>query len=145
MNELTLDKARVLFNTAHLNKEDCSRLIELTKDSEEPVLKAYLAAARMVETKYFKNPFVILKQFNAERKLLDEYIVKHPNNPELRYLRYTIQVNTPAFVGYNQHKKEDRLYIHEFLMKQQPSSLTPFVLEYLKDTNDVWESEKGLF
>ncbi len=135
--ENNLTKARSLFNTAHDKKEDCNTLIELTKDSEENVIRGYYASALMVSSKYLINPFKISKVFNEGKELLEYLISENFDDIELRYLRYTIQVNTPKFIGYNKMIEADRAKITNYLKANPTSELTNQIMIYLKNTNDV--------
>lgn len=137
-----LSQLRELFNTAHINQEDCHELIHRASKEKGPIASAYFQAAKMVETKYFKNPFAILKQFNQAKKELEKLIKNNPTEIEIRYLRYTIQVNTPAFVGYNRSKNIDRALIHAFLISPDSDpALKEFILFYLTNTNDLKPGE----
>lgn len=137
-----LVKARELFNTAHINKADCEALIAITQNANACVPSGYYAAAKMVFTKYLKNPFIILPQFNAAKEMLETLIAKHPDEIELRYLRYSIQVNTPKFVGYYKMKSTDRELIIKFLTSTSDEKLKAHILFYLENTKDLSEEEK---
>jgi hypothetical protein len=136
---------RELYNIAHREKDKCEALIKLCKESNTVETKGYLAAAKMVSSKYLVNPFVIIKVFNEGKTLLETLINENPESVELRYLRYTIQVNTPAFVGYNKNKKEDRAFIIQFMQTSTDADLKNHILYYLKDTDDVLPEEEALF
>jgi hypothetical protein len=138
-------KARELYNTAHQNKVDCAELIRLTANSENVVMMAYHQGALMISTKYLLNPFQILKIFNPAKKMLEELASENFGNVEIHYVRYTIQMNTPAFVGYNKSKVSDRKILSEFLMKSEDELLVSHILFYLKNTNDLTGEERAFF
>ncbi len=140
-----LPKVRELYNTAHQNKVDCAELIRLTGDSEVPVVKAYHQGAKMISTKYLLNPFQILKIFNPAKKTLEELVSENFGTAEIHYVRYTIQVNTPAFVGYNKSKELDRKVIMEFLKQTDDQELLGHILLYLTNTNDLTKEERAFF
>ncbi|MFN3343291.1 MAG: hypothetical protein ACK40M_11380 [Flavobacteriales bacterium] len=144
MGSLQILEYRKLYNTAHEKKEDCELLLDLTKDAENHVTKAYWAAAKMVSCKYILNPFIIIKVFNEGKNSLEKLIKQHPEEPELYYLRYTIQVNTPAFVGYNKNKTEDRKTLINYLSSSKDIELREHILFYLINTNDISEEEKQI-
>lgn len=135
--ENNLAIARSLFNTAHVKKEDCNMLIELTNNSGNIVIQGYNASAMMVSSKYLINPFKISKIFNEGKELLEDLISENFDDVELRYLRYTIQLNTPKFVGYNKNIDEDRAIIIRYIKSNPSSELTNHTMIYLKNTNDT--------
>jgi hypothetical protein len=45
--------------------------------------------------------------------LLEKAIKQSPSDPELRYIRYAIQVSIPKFLGYNMHILEDKMILQE--------------------------------
>lgn len=134
--ENNLSKARDLFNTAHVNKEDCNALIELTKNSENIVIRGYNAAALMVSSKYQINPFKISKIFNEGKVLLEDLISENFDDVELRYLRFTIQLNTPKFVGYNKTIENDRRIITNYLILDLNTDLAKHIMIYVNNTKD---------
>ncbi len=136
-----MDLIRKLYNVAHTDKTKCEELIEFCENSDNVLEKGYWAAAKMVSSKYLINPFIIIKVFNEGKNTLEKLILEFPNETELRYLRYTIQVNTPAFVGYNKNKQEDREIIFNFLNSNGDAKLKEHILFYLKNTNDLKEGE----
>lgn len=134
--ENNLAKARDLFNTAHVNKEDCNALIELTTNSESIVTRGYNASALMVSSKYQINPFKISKIFNEGKGLLEDLISENFDEVELRYLRYTIQLNTPKFVGYNKAIENDRRIITNYLILNPNTELAEHIMIYVNSTKD---------
>lgn len=145
MEKNSLKTLRELYKRAHLESEICNDLIKRTQSCDEAVTIGYNAAAKMVSSKFLINPFKIIKVFNDGKEQLETLIQQNLKNIELRYLRYTIQVNTPAFVGYNKNKKEDRELIFRFLQSCNDNDLKNHILFYLKDTNDLLPEELNYF
>ncbi len=59
------------------------------------------------------NPAGKLRRFREGRKMLEEAINKQSNNPEIRFLRLSVQVNAPYFLGYSSDISNDRKAIIE--------------------------------
>lgn len=127
---------RSLFNVAHSNKKDCEQLIHLTENKELPILQAYHAAATMVYSKYFVNPFKSAQLFNKGKTLLEDLISENYDEIELHYLRYTIQLNTPRFLGYNKSIPEDRKLLSDFLKTNLESDLGKHMMVFINNTQD---------
>jgi hypothetical protein len=137
-----METVRSLYNLSHENIEACKKLIAYCEHKKSIVYNAYLLAAQMIETKFIRNPFIIIKKFNTSKNELEELIKQNPKEIELRYIRYTIQVNTPAFVGYNKSIKEDRQFLNQFIKTTSDKALRSHILFYLKNTNDLKDDEK---
>lgn len=131
-----ISKIRALFNTAHAKEEDCKELITLTKDTDNPVVKAYHAAATMVSGKYVINPFKKTQLFNTGKYLLEDLVSENFDEIELRYLRYTIQLNAPAFLGYRSSIPDDQKLLADFLKTNQESDLGKHMMVFINDTQD---------
>jgi hypothetical protein len=135
--ENNLIRIRTLFNTAHLDKNDCNELIQLTVNSSNEVERAYLAAGLMVSSKYLINPFKISKIFNEGKVQLEDLVSENFEEAEIRFLRYSIQLNTPKFIGYSKNIDEDRLVLVNYIKANRNSELTNHMMIFLKDTNDA--------
>ncbi|MDI9342237.1 MAG: hypothetical protein QM534_16805 [Sediminibacterium sp.] len=127
---------RALFNVAHVHKKDCEQLIHLTENKNLPVIQAYHAAATMVYSKYFINPFKATQLFNTGKTLLEDLISENYDDIELHYLRYTIQLNTPIFLGYNKSIPEDRKLLSDFLKNNLESDIGKHMMVFINNTQD---------
>jgi hypothetical protein len=104
---------RYLYRDAPGDERKATALIRLLDEQYEhtPVTLGYRGAAGMVMARHAANPYVKLRYFNRGRDMLEGAIARDRNNPELRYLRYTIQFNVPPFLGYNTHMEEDKRFL----------------------------------
>ncbi|MCC6369998.1 MAG: hypothetical protein IT236_03215 [Bacteroidia bacterium] len=134
--ENNLAKARDLFNVAHLSNNECERLLELTNNCDDAVLKSYHAAGLMISSKYLFNPVKVISVFNKGKALLEDLVSENFEAPEIRFIRYTIQLNTPRFVGYFKNIEADRKLLNKFLKSNQQPELSAHMMIFLKNTND---------
>ncbi len=82
----------------------------------QPILNGYKGALLMAKSKHALNPFKKLSNFNKGKEILESALAKAYQNIELRFLRLTIQVNVPGFLGYNENINEDIEYIESNLI-----------------------------
>jgi hypothetical protein len=129
------------FNVAHQSAELCAKLVEETLNEKDFHSKGYHAAARMISTKFMYNPFVSIKIYNQAKKDLEKLIEENPNDIELHYIRYTIQKNTPRFIGYYKNLKEDREKLISYMETSNLDELTNHMLVFFKDTKDISKEE----
>lgn len=96
-----------------LNKE-----IIRTKKDLNLVDKAYHAASLMVDAKYGINVFRKLKNFGKGKKLLDEVLGQDPDHPELRYIRFAMQLYAPKFLSYSDNIDEDTNFLYNAVVNK---------------------------
>ena len=69
-------------------------------DIDNPVVLAYNCTGKLMLLEYSSNPFEKFRIFNAKTTQLDSLIHENPQQIEIRLLRYTVQKNSPYFLGY---------------------------------------------
>lgn len=127
-----LVQIRSLYEKAPGGKPYCEELISLLKPYDEttPLYFGYKGCAYMVMAKHIGSPFSKLSSFRKGKKMLEKAIGADDQNIELRFLRFTIQTNTPSLLGYSGQIKTDRLFLVQHL-HQTDSSLRNRISRYL--------------
>lgn len=136
-----LKSVRTSFNVAHQSAELCEKLEKESMNENDVRIKGYHAAAKMISTKFMYNPFVSIKIYNQGKKDLEKLMEENPHEMELHYIRYTIQRNTPKFIGYYKNLKEDREKLISYMEKSGMDELTQHMLIFFKDTKDISKEE----
>lgn len=133
--EPSLAQARNLYQEAALEKEACNELLDLLEPVQQdtPVLYGYKGATTMISAQHVFNPFKKLSRFKEGRGILDAAISTANDAVELRYLRYSIQKNSPSFLGYNNQREEDRIFLENALQDLEDSSLRTLIIEQLNN------------
>ena len=106
---------RKIFILSTDSYQKCSQLNRMSSERVSicPIYHAYNIVSKILESKYLRNPVKKFKVFKENTKLLDSLLVYHPKILEIRFLRYSIQINAPKILGYTNFVKED----YEFIMK----------------------------
>jgi hypothetical protein len=110
-NEIDLDDVRFNYNKATSDKKLCSQMIEGLKSMNDPVYIAYLGGLQMIWASHILNPFAKLNTFNEGKENIERAILKEPQNPELRFIRLSVQKKAPRFLGYTSMIKDDIEFI----------------------------------
>jgi hypothetical protein len=144
-----LQDMRRYFSSLSKGEEHCLGLITISKTSLEvnnTLKRAYFAAGEMASAQYKFGPLAKLNTFNAGKKILDECAKTEPDNPEIRFIRYAIQLKCPAFLGYIKNKKEDKQVIlrHMPLLRENDKELFATVCTFMLLHADLSPSEKLL-
>lgn len=102
-----------LYITAVNDKESAIQLMTITEKRAENcnLSKGYLGAVKMVMAKHTCNPFSKMSYFKKGKLLLEQAILKDSSNAELRYLRLSIQLHVPKFLGYHSQIEMDKKFL----------------------------------
>jgi hypothetical protein len=112
-----LNQLRSLFPQADKEAQICNKLLLLSSQlGEMPLAKAYYATTKMISSQHEKNPIKKWSNFSQGKEQLEELIKIYPDNIEMRFLRYCIQLKAPKFLAYNQNLQEDYALINHALI-----------------------------
>lgn len=144
-----LKKMRSFFNEINSSENAVEQLKNLSLNTNEvsnSLKMAYYAAAEMTSAQYKISPVSKINAFNSGKKILDKVVMIDSLNAEIRYIRYTIQTNAPAFLGYNKSIKSDKQFLIKKLneIKQKDTELYSNIYAYLQVHGKLTEQEKKL-
>lgn len=109
---ITLEDVRLGYAKAVSDKKLCWYFIdELAADVQSDVHLAYLGAFQAIWANHVFSPVSKLKTFKRGIKNIEIAVEKSPCNAEIRFLRLSIQKNSPKFLGYYHHIAEDRQFL----------------------------------
>ncbi len=115
-SETDLITIRNLYVQSVKSKEDNQRMIDfLAKQRQTPVVKGYLGGAHFIMASHAFAPWNKLSEFRTGKKILEQAIVNAPHEPELRFIRLSIQSNLPGFLNYSEHITGDTKFLQESL------------------------------
>lgn len=125
--------ARNLFLHSYDSKEQAIRFYDQFHEANVsgPLLNAYKGVSEIMMCPHYWNPYTKYRSFTTGRDLLDEAISKQPGNIEIHYLRYVIQKNAPAILGYKHHLDDDRKLLEGYLVT--PDSKDAELIGMIKD------------
>lgn len=96
------------------------------------LMSAYYGVNLILKSKYLKNPFKKIKYFEKGREILEDAIIKEPDNIELIFLRYTVQKNTPSILMYKKDIEEDYQSIKSELDSIKDQRLKKYISQTLQ-------------
>jgi hypothetical protein len=130
-----LDKIRGLYHRAAEIKQDAAQLnqlmLQVDSGSAVPVLICYKGANEIIQAKYSLNPIVKLEKFNKGKELIKKAINRDMLNLEIRFIRYSIQSNLPAFLGYHDDLSKDKQFLLDNTMENKDPKLKEMIFNYL--------------
>ena len=85
------------------------------------------------------------KAFFKKGVALVEYAIQsEPNNIEIRFVRLSIQQNTPKFLRYNKQQKEDKKFILKHLKNVKSTTLKEYISSYILQSKHFTATEKSV-
>ena len=130
-----LEEVRENYISAASERSVCKNLIKELKEipDKRPLELAYLGALQSIWAKHVFNPFSKLKTFKEGTRKIEKAVKQDSANIEIRYLRFSIQKNVPAILGYADDIEEDSVFIRNHVQNISSVSLRNKINEILKD------------
>jgi len=124
---------RELYIGAATSEDKAQQLIIASETNNgNALVKGYKGAGKMLMAKYYFNPITKLNSFINGKNILEAAINSDTSNAELRYLRLTIQINSPGFLNYRESIKEDKTFLLNRLDTIEDEQLKTIIKNYLK-------------
>ena len=122
---------------------ELKRLLEAQPTTASGILTAYRAAAKALDAAADWNPMTKLSTFMQANRLFDQAVKLDPANPEIRFLRFMINIHAPGLL--RQHVDEDKRLFLEGLSRfrdfdLEKSEVLAF-LDELRQGGHISESE----
>ena len=117
-SKITLEDIRSNYELAVADEEICRAMIQhLGHHRGDEVQLAYLGGFQTMWANHVSNPITKLNSFNKGKNHIDSAAKLAPDNLEVIFIRYSVQKNSPGFLGYKHHLAEDRIFLTENLSK----------------------------
>lgn len=91
------------------------RQMEALTRQDDALWVAYYGALHTQQARVVFNPFEKLRLTKLSQEMLARAIALAPENPEIRFLRFSIQLGLPGYLNLSHHIAEDRAVICEQL------------------------------
>ena len=97
------------------------------------LLIGYKGAAHALQAKHSFNPISKLKHIKNAQEYFSEAVAAEPENLEIRFLRYSVEVQTPAMLDLSEHVPEDQAILLEELRKYPASNFNAVTAAIARD------------
>lgn len=88
-------------------------------DNPDALTLAYKACTEALKAKHAWNPYNKLDYMNSFDKIITEAVLKSSDDIEIRFLRYSVQLNVPKYLGLSKNLVEDKsMIVSLFLQKK---------------------------
>ena len=127
------DVVRINYQKAVSDKKICKEMLKHFENKNNTGLDlAYQGAFQAIWAKHAINPFEKLTTFKRGKKNLDKAVKQNPDLVETRFLRYSIQKESPAFLGYKSNIDEDKMLLNRNIKNVDDIILKQMILNILK-------------
>lgn len=88
-------------------------------DNPDALTLAYKGCTEALKAKHAWNPYNKLDYMNSFDKIITEAVLKSSDDIEIRFLRFSVQLNTPKYLGLSKNLAEDKaMIVNLFLQKK---------------------------
>jgi len=108
---------------------------------KEALMQAYQGVALALKAKYSYNPYTKVSAVKEGSGLLNAAVARAGTDTEIRFLRYSVEVNTPSMVGISTHLASDKAHILAF-PPARSHSLFSTIKGFMLSQNTLSEAEK---
>jgi hypothetical protein len=146
MNDF-LTQIRLLFSesaeSSHKTQLLYTKLTEITEKT--PIILAYQAAAEALQAKHSWNVLAKWAGIEKSMSLFQKAIQEDSENAEIRFLRFSIQFNTPTILGYSKNLEEDKQkLVNLFPYLDLPTEMQQAIKKILLQSQLCSEEEKEI-
>lgn len=108
--EPNVNELRELLFKGKEDKEQAKQLFLKvgTYEGSDPLLIGYKGAAFALKAKHGGNPLGKLKNIKKAQTYFSSAVSAAPQNPEIRFLRYSVEAQTPGSLNLSKHLTEDK-------------------------------------
>jgi hypothetical protein len=115
---------------------------------QDAVLIAYKGAAEAIQAKYAFNPIGKLNHLKSAHRYFSKAVQLNATNPEIRFIRYSVESNTPKMLDKSDHLAEDKSLLIDHIKRYPKSDLDAetytIARNFLLADDDVTTSEKQI-
>ena len=114
-NGTPLNEVRATYTKVVSDKDLCHNMISDLQNirPKSSIHRAYLGGLQTIWANHVFSPISKLNTFKKGKKNIEQAIENDPKNVEIRFIRLSVQKNTPSFLGYKSNIKEDTAFIKE--------------------------------
>lgn len=149
--QLSLPQLRKLYLEAVESEEKSEQFMHYMNsvNHQDALMHAYFASAQALVSKHLSGPSEKLKHLKLADKSFEEAIAKNPVDAEVRFLRFSVQLNLPRFLGYSDDMDEDLKIMLQHIPKtkslQDYQDWLKVVINFVLDSDECSDEQAASF
>ena len=147
VSNLEVAEVRDLYRKAVESEAEATALYAMLQDvneNDDKVLVGYKGALTAITAKYEKEVKTKKERFKTGVSLIEFAVSQEPENVELRFIRLSIQQNSPKFLKYKKNISEDKALIFDNLKSLENTKLKAHIEDYILYSKNFSEQEKNV-
>lgn len=147
MQSIDLQQIRIAYKETVQDKSKVvqfNKQLSLVSKSSKPELVAYKGASIALVARKAKTIKEKKSGFLKGIALVEYAIKKTPNNIEARFVRLSIQENTPKLLKYKENITEDKQFIYKQFPLIKNTSLKKYLKAYILQSKAFSDEEKSV-
>jgi hypothetical protein len=139
---LSITEVRTVYEKAIYSQQIAVDLIDKLNASNNNTFLGYKGAVTMIMAKHVFSPYKKLNYFKNGKEILEKALLKEPLNIELRFLRFSIQSNSPKFLDYHSNVTGDKSFLLKEVKTINDTDLKQRITKFLLNSSEVSKTEK---
>ncbi len=139
---LSITEVRTVYEKAIYSQQIAVDLIDKLNASNNNTFLGYKGAVTMIMAKHVFSPYKKLNYFKNGKEILEKALLKEPLNIELRFLRFSIQSNSPKFLDYHSNLFSDKAFLLKEVKIINDTDLKQRITKFLLNSSEVSKTEK---
>lgn len=113
------------YQIAAKDEDEAEAFLELMDKykGKDPVVTGYKAVSNAIMAKHAWSPYSKIKYLKNCSNIFEQAVKLNPQNPEVRFLRYSIEYNIPKYLNMSQNLEEDKKVFMAALLKHPNSGI----------------------
>jgi hypothetical protein len=140
-----LNEIRAQYPEAVKSNEATSKFdleLAIINSNNTPTLRAYKGAVLTLKSKFSKKKSDKKEFFKEGVSLIEDAVKAESSNIEIRYIRLSVQENSPKFLGYHKNIEEDKGFILKNFATVSSKELKGIIKDFVLMSENFSESEK---
>ncbi len=141
---LNLDDIRLLYKEATQSQDKAVALeqkLETINYESKPIFIAYKGAAIALNAQYEKGVRNKVKMFNVGKQYIEHAVANDSLSLEVRWVRLTIQENTPKILKYKSNLNQDKDFILKHFYREKSTTVKAMVKDYARHSKLFTEQD----
>ena len=140
-----IEEIRALYKQTDGSKENTIVLfdkLQTVSEKDGNVLLAYKGASIAMKGRFEKGAKQKTTIFKEGISLVEAALLKEPNNMEIRFIRLSIQQNSPKVLKYKKNIDEDKNFVLSNYESIETNTLRNYIRDYILNSNNFTDEEK---
>ena len=140
-----IEEIRALYKQTDGSKENTIVLfnkLQSISEKDGNVLLAYKGASIAMKGRFEKGAKQKTTIFKEGISLVEAALLKEPKNMEIRFIRLSIQQNSPKVLKYKKNIDEDKDFVLSNYESIKTNTLRNYIRDYILNSNNFTDEEK---